>query len=570
MFRFQWKRLYKNKAIVIAFILYMIYIGYLVGVNYNSSDPTMLINTIMMQVSLTFLLFECTTFTFFSKTTSEVREIDRGSGKGIQKDYLSGIVIWAMIDFAITFLFGLLWYTCIHGGNMPVNDAFFVMLIKMLLIYHFLTYFFAILLGSVISFVPQKGKAYLALLGSYFLFSDVFLQMIGPIVETHPNLGRMPMFLSLMNRSWNDVLDGYYQYSVEPVNIERILFWNLMFITILAVFISHKYKKILFGICGIGLLVVTFLFVQPAGYHYEDSCVSAATEDEMYYHVLKEKNTGKDNHVSMADFKIKKYAGNLKVKRQLQAEIQIEPDEKKHDKYEFTLYHGFKVKQIADGNRILRFEQKGDHITIYVPGGLEQESITFIYQGYSSFYYSTSQATFLPAYFCYLPFPGHRLVWFEPSLMDNGMKDASKEDDLSGIGYEVEYDLLLDLSQKVYSNLSVDQKGHCRGKSDGLTLMASPYITEYTENGITFLYSIFRQNEISLKDQFKETATQLVMDGRTGTTVFVPPYLNRMIFFVGKDQVILEPDQLDNYYKKYMETGEIPYPEAEEEDYDFD
>lgn len=525
MFRFQWKRLYKNKAIVIAFILYMIYIGYLVGVNYNSSDPTMLINTIMMQVSLTFLLFECTTFTFFSKTTSEVREIDRGSGKGIQKDYLSGIVIWAMIDFAITFLFGLLWYTCIHGGNMPVNDAFFVMLIKMLLIYHFLTYFFAILLGSVISFVPQKGKAYLALLGSYFLFSDVFLQMIGPIVETHPNL---------------------------------------------AVFISHKYKKILFGIGGIGLLVVTFLFVQPAGYHYEDSCVSAATEDEMYYHVLKEKNTGKDNHVSMADFKIKKYAGNLKVKRQLQAEIQIEPDEKKHDKYEFTLYHGFKVKQIADGNRILRFEQKGDHITIYVPGGLEQESITFIYQGYSSFYYSTSQATFLPAYFCYLPFPGHRLVWFEPSLMDNGMKDASKEDDLSGIGYEVKYDLLLDLSQKVYSNLSVDQKGHCRGKSDGLTLMASPYITEYTENGITFLYSIFRQNEISLKDQFKETATQLVMDGRTGTTVFVPPYLNRMIFFVGKDQVILEPDQLDNYYKKYMETGEIPYPEAEEEDYDFD
>ena len=124
---------------------------------------------------------------------------------------------------------------------------------------------------------------------------------------------------------------------------------------------SHKYKKILFGIGGIGLLVVTFLFVQPAGYHYEDSCVSAATEDEMYYHVLKEKNTGKDNHVSMADFKIKKYAGNLKVKRQLQAEIQIEPDEKKHDKYEFTLYHGFKVKQIADGNRILRFEQKGDH-----------------------------------------------------------------------------------------------------------------------------------------------------------------------------------------------------------------
>lgn len=140
----------------------------------------------------------------------------------------------------------------------------------------------------------------------------------------------------------------------------------------------------------------------------------------------------------------------------------------------------------------MRFEQKGDHITIYVPGGLEQESITFIYQGYSNFYYFDSSSDIFAGLFLLSSISlGHRLVWFEPSLMDNGMKDASKEDDLSGIGYEVEYDLLLDLSQKVYSNLSVDQKGHCRGKSDGLTLMASPYITEYTENGITFLYSVF-------------------------------------------------------------------------------
>lgn len=67
-----------------------------------------------------------------------------------------------------------------------------------------------------------------------------------------------------------------------------------------------------------------------------------------------------------------------------------------------------------------------------------------------------------------------------------------------------------------------------------------------------------------MKDQFKECATSFVKDGRTGITVFVPPYLNRMIFFVGEDQVILEPDFIDDYYKKYMETGEIPYPKAEE------
>lgn len=570
MFQFQWKRLCKNKAILISFFLYIVYVSYLVKINYNPYDPIMLIDTIMMQISLTFLLFECTSFAFFSKTTEEIREIGNGSGKGIQKDYLYGILIFGIIDLFVTLVFAMLWYICICSGNLPTNKAFFVMLIKMLIIYHFLTYFFAILLGCTISFIRKKGKAYLVLMGSYFLFSDVFLGMIGPFIRLHPKIERMPMFLSLMSRSWNDILDGYYQYSVEAVNVERILFWILFIITIFITCISPKYKKILVGISGAGLLIITVLFIRPAGYHYEDSLVSAATEDQMYYHTLDKKRTGKDCHVSEADFKIKKYTGNLCVKRELQAEIQVEIDEKNHDKYEFTLYHGFQVEKILEGSTKLKFEQKGDHITIYVPDGLRQDTITFTYHGYSNFYYSTSQATFLPAYFCYLPFPGHRLVWFEPVLMEDGMYDASKQDNLSGIGYEVQYDLLLDLSQKVYSNIPVDQNGRCHGKSDGLTIMASPFIVEYKEKGITFLYSLFRQSETALKDQFKECATSFVKDGRTGITVFVPPYLNRMIFFVGEDQVILEPDFIDDYYKKYMETGEIPYPKAEEVNYDFD
>lgn len=570
MFQFQWKRLYTNKAILISFLLYIIYVGYLVWTNYYPTTPDLLVMTIMMQMPLTFLFFECTAFSFFSKTTADVREIGLGSGQGIHKDYLSGILIFGFIDLLVVLIFGGLWFLCISKGDMPVNSAYFVMLIKMLFTYHFLTYFFAILLGCAISFVKKRSKAYLILMGSFFAFSDNFLRMIGSIWERYPNLQKMPIFFSILNRDWRNTLDGYYQYSVEAVNVERILFWILLVALILAACISRKQKRLWVGICGVSLLVVTILFVQPAGYYYEDSFGSSWLDDTVYYQSLEKDITGRDDHVSEADFTIKKYAGNLTVNRELQAEIEVYMDEKNHDKYEFTLYHGFQVSTILDGEKELEFEQKGDHITIHSPGGLKQKAVTFVYHGYSNFYYSTSQATFLPGYFCYLPFPGHRLVWLKEELMENGMYDASKEDDLSGIGYEVEYDLKVDLAQKVYSNISVDEQGNCQGKSDGLTLLASPYMVSQKEQGVTFLYPLCRQGEYMLDDLFKETATELVKDGRKGITVFVPPYSNRMMFFVGKDHVVLEPEFLEDHYIKYRETGEIPYPKAEEIDYDYD
>lgn len=274
--------------------------------------------------------------------------------------------------------------------------------------------------------------------------------------------------------------------------------------------------------------------------------------------------------MSEADFKIKKYTGKLCIARELQANIELSVDQKNHEKYEFTLYHGFQVKRILDGTIPLAFEQKGDHLTVYSPGGLQGDAISFAYHGFSSFYYSTSQAVFLPAYFCYLPFSGHRLVWFEPKQMENGLMDASKEDDLSGLGYEAEYDLQLKVTQDVCCNLTLDNKGRCQGKSDGLTIMASPFIRKHTEQEITFIYSLFWEKEPALKTQFKDAANVLMSDGRRGTTVFLSPYTNRMIFFVGKNQLVMSLDQIESDYITYRDTGEIPYPEAEVENDDFD
>lgn len=58
VFQFQWKRLCKNKAILISFFLYIVYVSYLVKINYNPYYPIMLIDTIMMQILFCILCFD--------------------------------------------------------------------------------------------------------------------------------------------------------------------------------------------------------------------------------------------------------------------------------------------------------------------------------------------------------------------------------------------------------------------------------------------------------------------------------------------------------------------------------
>lgn len=174
--------------------------------------------------------------------------------------------MFLICDLILSILFGIIWYICIQTGDTVTNKAFFLMLVKMLFIYHFLTYLFAILLGCAISFVRKKAMAYVLLTGSYCVFSDVFMQILGDYMEGHPALRKLPSFFSIMNRSWNNMLDGYYQYSVEAVNAERILFWILCMTFILILRIHPKYKKTALAINFLLLVLVTVLFVRPAGF----------------------------------------------------------------------------------------------------------------------------------------------------------------------------------------------------------------------------------------------------------------------------------------------------------------
>ena len=96
----------------------------------------------------------------------------------------------------------------------------------------------------------------------------------------------------------------------------------------------------------------------------------------------------------------------LKLSNVLHAEVKVSVFPSDLDIYGFTLYHGYKVKEVKDeSGRALKFKQTGDWIEVESAG--ETSSLTFTYSGYSNTHYSNGQGAALPGTFAYYPRAGY-------------------------------------------------------------------------------------------------------------------------------------------------------------------
>lgn len=109
-------------------------------------------------------------------------------------------------------------------------------------------------------------------------------------------------------------------------------------------------------------------------------------------------------------FTITAYDMELRIFKELRAKVTLDlrldnPDVKQ---YIFTLYHGYRVQRVLDGQgRALAFRQDGD--TVAVPAG--DTRLTMIYQGGGGAFYANEQAIFLPGVFPYYPWEGNKQIY---------------------------------------------------------------------------------------------------------------------------------------------------------------
>ena len=78
----------------------------------------------------------------------------------------------------------------------------------------------------------------------------------------------------------------------------------------------------------------------------------------------------KDISETAATFEIKEYDLEFTVGRELRATAVLKIDKNNLNEYPLTLYHGYRIQSVADGNgQALSYAQEGDAVTVYNPGG---------------------------------------------------------------------------------------------------------------------------------------------------------------------------------------------------------
>lgn len=420
---------------------------------------------------LTFLFFLFLSFAFFSKVRRDrIEETITGiGGRRLSAIWMQGILL-ILLNILYCAIFVIYQIRMMNKNEISSHYYFLFILISVFL-YHFLLYLFAILGGRVFSLLRSKAAGYCLLVAVWFLFSPKLISTLHQISYGKEWLYRISDLLGIYSRDYTALLDFYYIFSLEAVNFQRILFWILLMLSIIFWCSRMRVGKILSGLAVLGTVLSLLLFLQPASAVNLDCGASgqdALTADDVYYQL---NDCMEMTRYREADFRVKSYDFDLKIRRELRAEVTVELDGSKQQEYYFTLYHGYRLENVRTSSGTeLTFERTGDHICVSAPEGEQVIALTFTYEGSGKRHYSTEQGIFLPGYFAYYPMPGCRQVY----IWQNGYMGNTFE----GLGYEVSFHGQVHTDVPLYSNLSIGGDGMINGTADAMTLMGSYFAEE--------------------------------------------------------------------------------------------
>lgn len=321
-----------------------------------------------------------------------------------------------------------------------------------------------ILFGAVLAYGAKRGIAYIIIavvtLLSTPLAGDWCVTIYKATGFSASVLTRLFPFMTPSTMLTSSNLA--YGYSLRPYRIFAYAVWILVLCAVLFFYISKERgkKKRLFSavVCLVaGLCLLPFVFRSNSDIIYDDMNSEGAGREISYYE--RNKITPPD---ACPEFKITSYDMELKLSNVLHAEVKVSVSPSNLDIYGFTLYHGYKVKEVKDeSGRALKFEQTGDWIEVESAG--ETSSLTFSYSGYSNTHYSNGQGAALPGTFAYYPRAGYVVC-----ADDNGYEYLTLDE-------PTQFDVKIKNRKKFFTNLDRTGKNMFSGKTTGLTIVGGFY-----------------------------------------------------------------------------------------------
>lgn len=560
MFLINIKQYIRTPAILFVTICYFLYLTYLIATmpHVDVAYPFMIF---MNQIKITFFFFLFISYEYISKTKRcRLEEVVNICGKRGLIAKLSGIFLFVLLDILICIvLFLSVYYAALKQEIIEMN--FFCFLVKCTFIHHFLVYFLAILLGFSVSYIKSRTIGYGVLMLICCIMGRSIIVPLISLSFGREWLYRIADLLSIITRDFLALPNLYYMFSVEGIDVQRVLFWIFLTVAIVCIAKNRDKWKWMGIVSGVMMIFCLILFFQPTSAAYVDvvSGLDSWTADDAYYGYLGANDCNDENQYKEPDFKVIKYKISLEVERELTAVAEVYVDRNDLKEYQFTLYHGYTVKTVTnEKGDDLTFYQDGDFLRVLTENNLD-EKIILKYKGHCKRYYSTSQGMFLPAYFEYYPIPGWRQVYMNEYYYTGNTKE--------GLGYEADFDLTVHSREKVYSNLEKTSSNRMCGRTDGVTLISSPFAKEMEIENCRIIYSSIEFSGRSLREQ-KKLWGQFIhkyVGKNCKKTIIIPPVINGSFDYFGSDHLMGDISMLSSSYETYINTGErYPYITEEE------
>lgn len=279
--------------------------------------------------------------------------------------------------------------------------------------------------------------------------------------------------------------------SVLPYRWLTALFWLLLSLFVISLKTGERNRRFraapaVFASLALVFLVVSQLPTSRVIVGSDDPKYSMEYGDRQYYYKAygfysddyDADGTNKEWARFEKEFDVTDYDLEINVGNNLHVRAAITVDKQNLEKYDFTLYHGYKISSVRDGDgNKLRFKQDGDHFTVFNPEKKSLDRIVLKYSGFSTQYYSNLQGLFLPGYFPYYPHSGSLPVY------NMGQREIYR----FMLDEPTHFKVKVNSSQTVYSGLEQTGKNEFEGKTTGVTLVSGLYDC-YEKDGVKMVY----------------------------------------------------------------------------------
>lgn len=397
-------------------------------------------------------------------------------------------------------------YTCMCSQFTLLPHA-----LSRLIGYYILCQVAAVFVGLLLSGIRQRYIAYLLMV--IFVVSETELVQnfsVQIMNSTGKNYTKLTEFFMIIPNSlqWEENQQIGIPWDLNK--IAQLLFFIALSATVVGLICARtKAKRWWTG--GLGLLLSAVLltgYFIPVSVPLADSSASGVLNDEFYY----------DYHtdckrIEPADFRIKKYQLDFSMGLNLTGRAKVYVDRSELKSYRFTLYHGYKVKQVTDQTgAALDFRREYDYVTV-TRGGAAVEYLCLEYTGSSPQYYSSYAGVCLPANFAYYPIPGY-LELFKDFYY--GFIDCS-------LPYDTAFDVRCSGRKQMYCNLAARGDNHFAGNARSITLLSGYYDT-LKLNDTLIVYLKFADRDV--QDRIKKNMGTFTKQHRNIHTVFMMDVAN--------------------------------------------